>query len=101
LLQLHKPQVSLEIATTVDDDKSYSFRLPNHEVASSYKNDCFRTLFNAASDDELKAKGKQLKQGFIARDPQTVSTIVKDFLSTVTYYQRTKDEKTYHAFVQL
>jgi hypothetical protein len=79
----------------------YCFRLPNYEVSSSYKNDCFRTIFDLASDEDLETKSQELKQAFLTRDPQTVSTIFNGFLSTVTYLQRTKDEKTFHSYVQI
>jgi hypothetical protein len=80
---------------------SYSFRIPNLEIDSSYYDDCFSIIFSAVSDEELKTKGEELRKAFLARDERTVSMIFRDLFSAVSYYQRPKDEKTFHAFVHL
>jgi hypothetical protein len=81
--------------------QSYSFRLPNHEVSSSYNKDFFSAIFDFEDASALETKGDSLKVAFLTRDAQKVSAIFSDFFSSVSYYQRPKDEKTFHAFVQL
>jgi hypothetical protein len=81
--------------------ESYSFRLPNHEVSSSYNKDCFSAIFGLKNANALETKGGNLQAAFLARDAQTVSTIFSDFFSPISYYQRPREEKTFHAFVQL
>ncbi|MDR1109636.1 MAG: AAA family ATPase, partial [Deltaproteobacteria bacterium] len=81
--------------------ESYSFRLPNHEVSSSYNKDCFSAVFGLKDANALETKGDDLRAAFLARDAQKVSAIFSDFFSPVSYHQRPKEEKTFHAFVQL
>jgi hypothetical protein len=81
--------------------RHYSFRLPNHEVTSSYRLDCFKVIFGLRSKDELLARGDELRRAILARDAETVGGILGGFISAVSYHQRPTEEKTFHAFVQL
>jgi hypothetical protein len=98
-----KSLVSKKMSSAGKSDKiySYSFRIPNLEVDSSYYNDCFSIIFNTVSGEDLETKGEELKRAFLTKDEQTVAAIFTHLFSAVTYHQRPKDEKTFHAFVHL
>jgi hypothetical protein len=88
---------------TNDTEKaySYSFRLPNFEVSSSYNKDCFNVLFPMESSEELHTKGNELYEAIIKRNAESVSAILGGFISSKPYHQRPDDEKTLHAYIHL
>jgi hypothetical protein len=81
--------------------KSYSFRLPNYEVSSSYYADCFSVILELESITDLKPKSEALRAAFLARNADVVASVFSDYFSSLTSFQRPKDEKTIHANVQL
>jgi hypothetical protein len=89
----------------ITSEDYYSFKFPNHEVASSYKRDCLNIIFNFNStesgDGVLKSKGLELQKAILVRDAQAVSDIFSGFFSSITYYQRPEQEKIFHALVQM
>jgi hypothetical protein len=78
----------------------YYFRLPNFEVSSSYHADCFSEIFGLEDLNELKTVGKDFQKALLTRDHLGVSKILSNFFSQITYYQKPKDEKTFHILVQ-
>ncbi|MDR2198889.1 MAG: AAA family ATPase [Deltaproteobacteria bacterium] len=80
---------------------SYTFRLPNLEVSSSYLNVCFSSYFNRIDVKDFKNKGAELKNAILSRDAKTVSDIFSNLFSTLTYYQRPSSEMEFHTAVQL
>ncbi|MDR1164779.1 MAG: AAA family ATPase [Deltaproteobacteria bacterium] len=81
--------------------ESWSFRLPNKEVASEYNEDCFCAIFNREDSEDLKTKGKELRTAFLNRDTQKVSSLISDYIKPISYYQKTSGEETFHAHVHL
>jgi hypothetical protein len=79
---------------------SYSFRFPNYEVSSSYKTDICQVIFDKKRKT-LETRGKEIQMAFLARDAKTIETIFGNYLSTISYFERIKDEKTFHAFIHL
>jgi hypothetical protein len=79
---------------------SYSFRLPNFEVSSSYHRDCFKAVFGLESIDDLNAKGVRLRQAILSRDAGTVVEVLSGLISKISYLQRPDKEKDFHAIVQ-
>jgi DNA-binding ferritin-like protein (Dps family) len=53
------------------------------------------------SGDELITKGEELQKAFLAMDANYVSTMFSNFFSTISFYQRPDQEKTFHSYVQL
>jgi hypothetical protein len=82
-------------------EERYAFRFPNFEVSSSYRRDCFKTVFGLKSDDALNAEGAKLRRAILSRDAGTVAEVLGGFISSITYHQRPGDEKTFHAVVQM
>jgi hypothetical protein len=80
--------------------KSFSFRLPNFEVSSSYYRECFAEILGLKSGDELGPKGKALKEAILSRNATAVQTIFSDILGTITYHQRPEGEDIFHSLVQ-
>ncbi|MDR1111545.1 MAG: AAA family ATPase [Deltaproteobacteria bacterium] len=81
--------------------KSYSFRLPNYEVSSSYYSDCFSIVFNRFSSVDLEAKGQELLSAFLSKDANAVSAFFSGYFSQVSYYQNPNGENSFHGYVQL
>jgi hypothetical protein len=81
--------------------KSYSFRLPNHEVSSSYYRECFKDILGLTSDEVLNAKAEALKTAILKRDAKAVSGVFESLLRSVTFYQKLRDEKEFHRFIQM
>jgi hypothetical protein len=81
--------------------KSYSFRLPNFEVFSSYNEDCFQVVFNLKSSEDLKPIGEELLKALSAMDAALVSDIFSKCFSTVSYLQRPRDERAFHGIIQM
>jgi hypothetical protein len=85
-----------------EDEKSYSFKFPNYEVASSYARDCLNILFNFKSFDKtLQTKGTELQKAFLAGDGKAVSDIITWFFSTINCYQRPDSETSFHSLIQM
>ncbi|MDR2141509.1 MAG: ATP-binding protein [Deltaproteobacteria bacterium] len=83
-------------------EDSYSFRFPNFEVRRSYYSDCsdcFRVVLSLPSSDALKTHGERLKQAFLARDAEAVSSMFSGFFSAISYYQRQDGEKAFHGLI--
>jgi hypothetical protein len=80
-------------------EKSYNFKLPNHEIDSSYYSDCFSAIFNLKSPDKLQAWGSELHTAFLKRDSQAVSDMFSTLLSPITYFQRIESENSFHISV--
>ena len=103
-LTLDKVEVVLvenPLTKKMEPEDSYSFRLPNYEVAGVYDLDCFTALFGEKVVKELPAKKETLEKAFLARDAKTVGDVLRGFLAKLTYHQRPDDEKTFHGYVQL
>jgi hypothetical protein len=81
--------------------KSYTFKLPNFEISSSYYLDCFRTVFDKITTTELEAIREKLLSAILARDADTLSSLFINLFSSVTYHQKPEGEKIFHAYVQL
>jgi hypothetical protein len=84
-----------------NNEDTYSFRLPNYEVSSYYYSDCFQVLLNAKSDEELKDQGEELKTAIKDRNAKDVERIFSSSFASITYYQRPKDEKTFHSLTKI
>jgi hypothetical protein len=80
--------------------KSFSFRLPNFEVSSSYYRECLAVLLGLKSGEEVKTKGEELREAFLSRNATAVQTIFSDILGTITYHQSPKGEDIFHSLVQ-
>ncbi|MDR1297453.1 MAG: AAA family ATPase [Deltaproteobacteria bacterium] len=81
---------------------SYSFKLPNSEVSTSYYRDCFSIVFGVEPNKGVAlAKRSELLEGFLTKDAKKVSEVFNFFLTKISYYQRPKNEKEFHKFVQL
>ncbi|MDR2459200.1 MAG: AAA family ATPase [Deltaproteobacteria bacterium] len=80
---------------------AYTFRLPNFEVSSSYYKDCFSVIFKLNSIKELDTMGESLKKSLLAKDGAQVSSLFRDYFTSVSFYQRPEGEKTFHAFTHL
>jgi uncharacterized membrane-anchored protein YjiN (DUF445 family) len=91
----------LEETLKFEDVDSYTFRFPNHEVSSSYYKNCFSIILKLKSSKELETRGEELQQAFLAMDAKKVSNILSNFFSTISFYQRPEQEKTFHSYVQL
>jgi hypothetical protein len=101
-LTLDRPHKSPELNQKTDnkvEPAEYSFRLPNYEISSSYYNDCFDLLLPWT--DELNAKKELLFSAFLAKDGQTVSSVLSSYFSAITFHQKPKGESSFHAFIQL
>ncbi|MDR2198243.1 MAG: AAA family ATPase [Deltaproteobacteria bacterium] len=96
-------QVEIETMDTKKSEiiDSYTFRLPNLEVSTSYLNVCFSSYFDLIDVKDLINKGEYLKNAILSRDDKTVSAIFSNFFSTITYYQRPASEKEFHTAVHL
>jgi hypothetical protein len=84
-----------------EPEKHYSFRFPNYEVSSSYRADCFSVIFGLNSNCELKNKGDELKNAFLAGNKTAVMDILSDFLSPVSYHCENGNQKHFHSFIRL
>ncbi|MDR3203862.1 MAG: AAA family ATPase, partial [Deltaproteobacteria bacterium] len=80
---------------------SYTFRVPNFEVYSVYYKDCFAVILQLKSIKDVQTKGNELRDAIVQRNTKIVSSILTDFISPISYYQRPDDEKTFHAYIQL
>ncbi|MDR1607476.1 MAG: AAA family ATPase [Deltaproteobacteria bacterium] len=90
------PLTSISIKVT-----SYSFKLPNYEITSSYYEDCFKVILDFETTDTLKNYGQNLLNAFLTRNGQTVSSILSDLFARINFFQRPKDPKTFLVFLQL
>jgi hypothetical protein len=98
-------KVSKYLLTSPLDNKSdlvdsYSFKLPNFEVSSSYLKDCFQTIFDLGSDEALALKAGEMRKALLDQDAKTVSSIFSNYLATISYFQRPKEERTFHTIIQ-
>jgi hypothetical protein len=89
------------VTKKLDTLDSYSFRLPNLEVESSYYADCFSAVLDLKSNDVLATKGELLIQAFLARDAEIVSSTLSEFFSAITFYQKPDAEKDFHSLTQM
>ncbi|MDR2141889.1 MAG: AAA family ATPase [Deltaproteobacteria bacterium] len=92
--------VKVQVGDQTETEKLYSFRFPNHEVARGYYPDYFSVILDLQSPTELKNKGESLKEAFLAKDAEIVSSMFRDFICAFTYHQRPKDERDFHLIVQ-
>jgi hypothetical protein len=81
-------------------DDNYSFRLPNKEVSSSYNLECFDTIFSLKKE-QVTTKSEKLKQAFLNRNSETISSILSGFFSAIPYHYRPKDESAFHGYIHL
>jgi hypothetical protein len=81
--------------------ESYSFRLPNYEVFSSYNEDCFEVVFGTDLSKDLKPIGEELLKALSERDATSISDIFSKCFSTVSYLQRPRDERAFHGIIQM
>jgi hypothetical protein len=79
---------------------SYSFRLPNNEVSSSYYRDCFKVIFGSKSDLDISTKAKELKEAFLTKNAPAVSDIFSAFFSAITSLHRLDKEQSFHSVIQ-
>jgi hypothetical protein len=80
--------------------ESYSFKVPNYEVKSSYDRFCFQNVFGLNSL-EVRRLGQQLIKAFEENDSETIAQIIGNLLSNVTSRQYISEEKFYHFLVQI
>jgi hypothetical protein len=85
----------------IEYEDSYTFVLPNFEVESSYFSDCFDAIFPKVSIDVFQKRKEYLKQAILSKDALAVAKFFRDHFTSITYHQKPKGEKTFHAFVQL
>jgi hypothetical protein len=91
--------VKVKVAGKTETDKTYSFRLPNHEVESAYYADYFSAILDLESPKEFKTKGERLKQAFLTKDAEAVSSMFSGFFAAISYYQRLEGEKAFHGLI--
>jgi hypothetical protein len=89
------------LTTDEGEEEYYFFKLPNYEVKSSYNQDLFSVILDLDSSAKLEQKGQEFKDAFLASDAEKVSFLFSDFFSAISFYQKTTNEKTFHAFIQL
>jgi hypothetical protein len=103
----HFSLVQVDSVTTIV--KSYSFKLPNEEVAVSYYRDCFKDILGLKKEEELETKGEELKRAILNRDEEAVGQIFGWFFKRLPYgdwlrkhhYAWPDKEKSLQALVQV
>jgi DNA-binding transcriptional ArsR family regulator len=79
--------------------ESYSFKLPNFEVSSSYYKDCFSVILGLKLDD-LLARREELQEAFLSRDADKVSAFFKKNFARLSYLQKLKSGRNVRLLVQ-
>jgi hypothetical protein len=77
------------------------FRLPNFEVASSYTKDCFNAVFEQESNYDIVENKEKLVHALLTKNTDIISDMLSNLFSSITYYQKTKNEKLFHTLVHV
>ncbi|MDR2199117.1 MAG: AAA family ATPase [Deltaproteobacteria bacterium] len=81
--------------------RTYSFKLPNHEVGSTYYKDCFQEIFQKTDYNEFKSIHQEIITAILAGDARALSDLFSQIFSSIAYHQKPEGEKNFHAFIQL
>ncbi|MDR2198365.1 MAG: AAA family ATPase [Deltaproteobacteria bacterium] len=82
-----------------DVQVSFSFKLPNPDVSTAYYDECFKLFFELPKRDLATEKEKPRKAPF-AGNSREVSRIFRVFFAKISYFQKPKDEITFHSLVR-
>ncbi|MDR2354021.1 MAG: AAA family ATPase [Deltaproteobacteria bacterium] len=91
-----------KIKPSQDGEYLYTFKLPNYEISFDYYIKCTKIIYGInLYGNEFCKRGKKLKEAILQKDVLAVSSIFRDFFSSITTDQTPTDYNSFHSFVQL